>query len=595
MNEPYIGLDTETHPLPQYKHYPEAALDSHMNQIRSVQISTPDHDWFIDLHSITNIEPLKALLTSERLMKSIQNASFETRNFLKHWGVFPENVFDPMLASRLFQPVLDFSIKHNLKAIVARYLNEAIDKDEQTSDWSGHLTESQIQYGWSDSRKVYQLVAPLTAKLEEAGMMRSFKIECDAVLPCAEMELYGVAVDLEELDRIEKVMQERLVVLKDRCKTLLPHRIFGLFEQESVELDSPVQLKNALNDKYNLGLESTDSQELVKHRAKYPKLIDTLLDYSSLEHNLSTYCKPILKHVHPVTKRLQPAYKQLRQWQHRATIANPNLNLPRPNSFGPGVKDEIFKENFYFDTSFRHTIIPADGNLFSIVDLAGNQARIVADTFMANEPTMKEEFQLGALADIYRRTASEILKKTKIAVSKEERQRAKTWVLSFLFAAGAQRYMEQKLKDTRIPSSIYQCRSERAAFFGVFKALPPWHQRALEEALYKGYVETPFGRRIYISEEHCSLNRAVNFPVCAAEKDGTALAGGRLSRELKRQNIKATPAIWVYDEWVLEGSPSAIEQAHPIHMKIMKDSMDEVFQDVPAAVEGGVGPTWASK
>lgn len=595
MKEPVIGLDIETYPLPEYKHIEKAALDPHMNAIRSVQISTPEHDWFIDLHYVTDIRLLKILFSSEKVAKAIQNATFETRCFLKHWDIFPENVFDTLIASRLFQPAFTPQIKHKLGDITERYLSVHMDKNEQLSDWSGELTKSQIQYGWNDSRRVLELVPVLTEKLRETGMLWPFKIECDAVLPCAEMELNGVDVDLIALSRIQKVMEQRLAELKEEAKFLLPHKIFGLLEQESAELDSPIQLKNALNSQYNLGLESTDGQELVQHRYKYPKLIDCLLDYSSLEHNINTYCKPILKHIHPVTKRLQPAYKQLRQWQHRATIANPNLNLPRPNSFGPGVKDPIFVKNFHFDVSFRDTITPATGNLFSIVDLSGNQARIVADTFMANEPTMKEEFALGALADIYRRTAAEILKKLKTAVSKEERQRAKTWVLSFLFGAGAKRYMEQKLKDTRIPSSIYQCRKERTAFFGVFKTLASWHQNSFEDALSKGYVETPTGRKIYIPEEFCSMNRAANFGVCATEKDGTALAGGRLSRELRKQNIKAWPAIWVYDEFVLEGSPSAVEKAYPIHSRIMKNSMDEILQDVPAAVEGGIGPTWGSK
>lgn len=603
--EKIIGLDTETHALQAYSNDDKAGLDPYKNRIRLIQIATKENSWIIDLNYVTDIEPIKLVISDPSVVKIIQNAKFETINFLHHWNIYPETVFDPMLAAYLFRQAWDKQTKHGLGALCERYLGIHLNKDKQKSDWSRELSESQIDYAYNDVEHLLALREKLVTKIVEAGMVKSAKIEFDAVLPLAQMELYGLTVDWNIVSQLSSIIEERISKIKKYLATELPSKNYSLFEDESINLNSPDQLLDAFevrtgvrltkwDSKEKKEVESTDKNALLKHRAAHPKLVDALLDYGSLSQMKSTYLDGLHEKVHPITKKIHPEYLQFGQWQHRCSARNPNLNFARPDRFGQKVSTPAFIENFKAPINFRQIFIPTDGCKYSIADFANNQLRIIADEFFANETSLIEEFNRPN-ANPYKRIASNGLGKLFDDVTPQERQLYKMLTLSLIFIASARRFCQARLADSREEVSIEQAQAEINKFFKAVPNIKKWHESYPPKVRELGYVTTPFGRRIYIPEEYITPNRASNFPICGTEVDGAKMAIGSLSRELLKQKVNAHPSMFVYDEIVLEANESEAQEVLDLQIQVMRDSMQQCLQAVPAVATGNLGMSWADK
>lgn len=596
------ALDIETCAKDGWKNDPEGGLDPYRSRIRLVQLATREHSWIIDLNHVTEIEPLKRILEDPKILKIGQNLKFETSFFLHHHGVYPDPIFDTMLASRMLQPAYDFFWKNGLDAIAARFLNEVLPKDQQKSDWSrAELSAEQIEYAHRDAEILIPLYDVLRAKLIEAGMVRSAKIEFDAVLGMADMELAGLTLDRDVLAKITVEIEERLHQLKLYLATEMPSQQCGLFEQEGVNIDSPPQLIEAFRKKTGITLtnwnretkreeESSDKYALLKHRAAHPILVDALLDYGSLSQILATYCDKLVPHIHPITGRLHPDYRSIGQWQHRCSLKNPNLNFPRSDRYGS--KSPLV--NFKSDLNFRQLIKAPDDRLFSIADFANSQLRIIADSSFANEQSLQDEFN-GPSPNPYARIAANGLGKRKEDVTKQERYAFKMLTLALIFIAGLERYRQARLAETREEISRSKAGHDIATFFKALPAVKAWHQWGPEQAAERGYVESVFGRKIWIPEPYMNGNKAVNYPICATEVDGSKLALGRLARALRKQKLDARPVLFVYDEIAVETSKADSVAVQTLQCSIMKSSMQEVLKLVPADVDANLGTSWSDK
>lgn len=600
------GIDVETTALEDWQNDPDAGLDPFKSRPRLIQIATNEISWVLDMNYVKDITPILNLFPTD-VMWVIHNALFETKVFLHHFNAYPDRVFDTFLASRLLQVCFDYLHKNSLEACAERYIGVKLDKTEQRSGWKGELSESQLDYAFKDAEVLLPIYRVLSQILEQEGMSWSARVEFDAVLPLAEMELRGLTLDRKILTDLTGLIETRIYNLERYLATELPEQQYGLFQQDPINLNSPQQLIDAFERRTGVRLtkrvrgegwgewnekESADKTALLRHRKAFPRLVDALLDYGSLSNFLG-FCE-VYKSIHPVTGKIHPEILQLGQLQHRTATRHPNLNFPRPNSFGPGVSTPSLIENFKADVSFRQLFMAEEDRMLSIVDFAGNQLRILCDEPFANERSLIEEFNRPK-ANPYKRIASLGLGIPYDQVTDVQRFAYKTLTLALMFICGVDRFMDTRLEETREEMKRWQAELEIASFFKAVPGVSNWHGRVLPELKEKGYVYTPKGRKIWIRPEYMTPNRAANFPICGTEVDGSKLAIGRISREIRRQGIDSRPVMFVYDELVYDVRESEAQKMLDLQIKMMQDSMSECLVKVPSIVEGSIGKSWGSK
>jgi DNA polymerase I len=603
-----FGFDIESTALPEWKGDKRAGLDPWKSQIRSFQISTREYSWFIDLFKIKDVTAIIQLLSDPDIVKAIHNASYEQSMIMHKFGVVIENLFCTMIASRLLAPkgwIGGGGFRgHGLADAMRFHCHREISKDEQKSDWGGELTESQISYAHIDAEAALELYYVLKEKLENVGMTRCSEIEFDAVLGFSDLYLNGLDVDMKVIDHIGDVLQGRIAGLYRYLASELPSNNYGFFYDEAVKLSSREQLYDAFFKKTGIKLLiedketgedkiSTAAGTLLEYRGEHPKLVDALIDHSSLNHIYDTYCKDFKGYIHPITGKVHPDYAQIGQWQHRPSANKPNaLNVPRGSTFGPGVNAAIFKETYWNPISFRDAFFAPDGYKIVKTDFATNQFRILAD--FSRDQVLLDEFAKPD-ANPYKRLAGEFLGIPVLDVTPEQRQSAKTLVLAFCFGAGAKKHQITTLEQSRVPITFEKAEQDRDRFFRVLKGLGKWIKAQPPMAEERRYTEARSGRKVFFPRDARPYSDCINYPITTTEVDGAKLSLGRVAREIRQNNWNAKLIMHPYDEIVCCVADNQASEWAEVQSKIMKESMDEFMVTVPSMTETNIYQTWGSK
>jgi DNA polymerase I-like protein with 3'-5' exonuclease and polymerase domains len=213
-----------------------------------------------------------------------------------------------------------------------------INKEQQRSNWSGELSEHQLEYAARDASVLVPLREKLAAKLDETDLLITAEIEFGCVLSIAAMELAGVHLDVDRWrELMNKMTIERDAVASELQKVLgvgaAQMNLFG--EPEPINLDSPSQVKEALA---RIGIEVEDTREwrLSKLADEHP-IIARLLEQRGLSKNLSSFGENILEYINPATGRLHPDFRQIGTPTGRITkpIANKTAALGSVKLFSP--------------------------------------------------------------------------------------------------------------------------------------------------------------------------------------------------------------------------------------------------------------------
>ena len=387
----------------------------------------------------------------------------------------------------------------------------------------------------------------------------------------AEMELTGVAVDVEQLRALSITLDVEIKSVEQR-----------IYDQagEEFNIGSPKQLQTILYEKLGLAASkktktgfSTNAAALEELSVDYP-IVDDILRYRELTKIKSTYADALPKLANSRTGRIHTSLNQAVTATGRLSSSNPNLqNIPVRTDLGRQIRKA-------FVASGRNMLLSAD---YSQIEL-----RILAH--VTKDKGLVEAFQ--ADEDIHAATASNIFNVPLDEVTPEMRGRAKT--INFAVIYGMADFTLSKT----LGLSVKEARDYIDTYFARFPGVLHYTEQTIDMAREEGCVKTLLGRRRYIPDIHNSNRNirqfaeraAVNMPIQGTAADIMKAAMIRVHKGLKADNLASKMVLQVHDELLLEVVPGELEAV----AKHVRQGMEAAFEmTVPLKVDVKAGKNWA--
>jgi DNA polymerase-1 len=429
------------------------------------------------------------------------------------------------------------------------------------------------EYSGEDSEMTLAVHRSLWPEIEADAKLREVyeRIELPTAAVLERIERNGVLIDSALLARQSQDLAERMVALEQQA-----YEIAG----QPFNLGSPKQIGEILFTKLGLpvkkktasGAPSTDEEVLAELAADYP-LPARLLEYRSLAKLKGTYTDKLPLMVNPATGRVHTNYAQAVAVTGRLASNDPNLqNIPIRTPEGRRVREA-------FIAPPGHVVLSAD---YSQIEL-----RIMAH--ISEDPALLRAFAEGI--DVHRATASEVFGLPVAEVSSEQRRYAKVINFGLIYGMGAfglanNLGIEQKAAKDYIDRYF-------ARFAGVKRYMDETRLRAREQ----GYVETVFGRRLWLPQINAGSGplragaerQAINAPMQGTAADLIKLAMIAVQAELDRERRASRMVMQVHDELVLEVPEAELDWAKAAIPRLMA-SVAQL--KVPLLAEVGVGANW---
>ena len=521
---------------------------------------------------------LKPLLEDQTRLKVGQHLKFD-RNVLRNHGIHLQGIaFDTMLESYVLNSTAS---RHNMDDLAKKYLNYTTQTFEDVAGKGvKQLTFNQVElekaafYAAEDADITLRLHQTLWPQVEKEPALKALLLEME--LPLAEvlsdMERTGALIDPFLLQNQSQQIEVRLAELEAQA-----HEIAG----GPFNLSSPKQLGEVLFEKLQLpvikktpkGAPSTAEEVLQELAYDYP-LPKLLLEHRSLSKLKSTYTDKLPLMIAQSTGRVHTSYHQAVTATGRLSSTDPNLqNIPVRTEEGRRIR-----QAFVADQGYK--IVAAD---YSQIEL-----RIMAH--LSEDEGLLRAFAQGQ--DIHRATAAEIMGIEPDAVTSDQRRNAKAINFGLIYGMSA----FGLAKQLGIPRHEAQRYMDR--YFERYPGVLTYMERTRQQAEQAGYVETLFGRRLYLPDikaKNMGLRKAAERAAINAPMQGTA------ADIIKRAMIKL--AAWikgcdadsirmvmqVHDELVFEVREDKLDAYLPVIRQYM---MDAASLKVPLDVGIGVGDNW---
>ncbi|MDB4138743.1 DNA polymerase I [Methylophilaceae bacterium] len=571
------SLDTET-----------TSLNPMTAKLVGISISThPGSGFYIPIgHQDLNYEQLsinsinkylKPALEDQSILKIGQNIKYDAHIFL-NYGIELHGINnDTMLMSY----VLESNESHGMDKLALKYLNhKCISYESLVGKGVNQITFDQVsiddavQYAAEDADVTLQLYNHLTALLEKEKSLYSIyqDIEIPAMNALIKIERNGVLIDHKILQNQSHVIGEKLIKLEDKA-----HELAG----QPFNLSSPKQLQEILFEKLGIkplkktptGTPSTSEDVLSELSANYP-LPKLILEYRGLAKLKSTYTDKLPKMINEITGRVHTSYNQAVAITGRLASSDPNLqNIPIRTEDGRKVREAFIAPQGY-------KILSAD---YSQIEL-----RIMAH--LSKDQRLIEAFKNNE--DIHKITAAEIFNCDLSSVSSEQRRYAK--VINFGLIYGMSAFgLAKNLNIERVAAQNY---IER--YFSRYPSVRNYMEEAKQFAKNNGYVETYFGRRLWVPEINGSngIRRAaaeraaINGPMQGTAADLIKMAMNAVDNWIKQsKEITGKMIMQVHDELVFEVPENEVD----LFKENIKDLMENIAElDVPLKVDIGIGGNW---
>jgi len=522
------------------------------------------------------LDKLRPWLEGEQHKKLGQNLKFDLHIFANH-GIVLRGIHDDTL---LQSYVLESHRPHELGNLALRHLNlatigyaDVVGKGAKQICFDQVDLDTATRYAAEDADVTLQLHHALAPQIDvQGGLQYVYRnIELPVMRVLYEMERNGVLLDCDLLRIQSRELGEKLLALEAKA--------FDAAGQP-FNLNSPKQLREILFDKLGLpakkktpgGDPSTDEEVLQELALDYP-LPKILLDYRGMAKLKSTYTDKLPQMVDRKTGRVHTSYSQAVAVTGRLASSDPNLqNIPVRTAEGRRIR-----EAFVAPRGSR--IVSADYSQIELrimAHLSGDVGLLTA--FASNE-------------DIHRATAAEIFMVAHGDVDSEQRRYAK--VINFGLIYGMSSFgLAKQLGIERGAAQAYIDR-----YFARYPGVADYMQCTREQAKSQGYVETVFGRRLWLPEINASngMKRqaaeraAINAPMQGTAADLIKLAMIAVQRWLETEKLQTRLIMQVHDELVLE----APEGELPHVKEKLRDLMCQVAElKVPLLVELGDGGNW---
>jgi len=527
------------------------------------------------LEKTTALSLLKPVLENPSIQKVGQNFKYDLTIFARN-GIDVQGVaFDTMLESY----VLNSTGRHNMDDLAKRYLgHQTISFEEIAGKGKNQLTFNQIQleqaaeYAAEDADVTMKLQQVLWEKLsKEPTLEKLFKeMELPLLGVLSRMERRGVLIDSDALFLQSNEIANRLSELEEQAYVLAG---------QPFNLASTKQLQEILFDKLGLpviqktpkGAPSTN-EEVLEELAFSHELPKVLVEHRGLSKLKSTYTDKLPQMVNPQTGRVHTSYHQAVTATGRLSSSDPNLqNIPIRNEEGRRIRQAfIAREGF--------TIVAAD---YSQIEL-----RIMAH--LSQDQGLINAFTQGK--DIHRSTAAEIFGVALDEVTSEQRRNAKAINFGLIYGMSAFG-LSRQLSIGRADAQSYM-----DLYFKRYPGVQTFMHDIREKAKAQGYVETLFGRRLYLPDINSSngmRRKAAERVAINAPMQGTAadiIKRAMIQLDQKLQNDPDIEMIMqVHDELVFEVRSEKVAFYSELIKTQMESAADLV---VPLIVDVGQGTNW---
>ena len=575
---PYVSFDTET-----------TSLDYMQAQLVGISIALePNEAFYIPInHNYEGVgeqldedvvlDALRPFLESENIPKIGHNLKYD-RHILHNVGIeLKGKLLDTMLYSYVNNSTIT---RHNLDAVSKRYLNinptsyeEVAGKGAKQISFSEVSIDVASEYASEDSDialQLYHHIEPLVEKEKRLANLYT-EVEGPLIYTLGDIERNGVLIDSEKLNQQSKKLEAKILELESKVQ-----KNAG----EDFNLGSPKQLQEILYGKLGLpvikktpkGQPSTSEAVLQELSMDFP-IVKDILSYRAISKLKSTYTDKLPKMVNPDTGRVHTSYHQAVTATGRLSSSDPNLqNIPIRSEEGRRIREAFIAPDDY-------KILAAD---YSQIEL-----RIMAH--LSKDDGLLDAFAKGQ--DIHKATAAEIFSSAIDDVTPNQRRSAKAINFGLIYGMSAFGLSKQ-LQITRAEAQSYI-----EQYFDRYPKVKDYMEETKLSAKQMGYVETVFGRRLYLADIDSSNYQrrqyaersAINAPMQGTAADLIKMAMTDLHQRIIAQSFDAKIIMQVHDELVIEVHQSQADELSGITLETMSNIAE---LDVDLKVDADLGSNW---
>jgi DNA polymerase-1 len=519
---------------------------------------------------------LKPWLEDGARRKVGQNLKFDMHVLANHGVQLAGVAHDTLLESY----VLEVHERHDLDSLSQRHLGwKTITYDEVTGKGAARIgfeavsVERATEYAAEDADCALAVHEKLHAAIAAEDKLRRVyeTIEMPVMPVLYRMERNGVLLDRAKLEAQSHQLGREMLEIEQKA-----YAAAG----QPFNLNSPKQIQEILFERQQLpvkkktasGQPSTDEDVLAELALDYP-LPKLLLEYRAFAKLKSTYTDKLPKMIHPETGRVHTTYSQAVAVTGRLASNDPNLqNIPIRTPEGRRIREAF--------------VAPAGGRIVS-ADYSQIELRIMAH--LSGDAGLRHAFAHGQ--DVHRATAAEVFGRSLDEVTPDERRTAK--VINFGLIYGMSAFgLAQNLGIERATAQAYI-----DSYFSRYPGVKRYMDDTREQARREGYVETVFGRRLWLPEIRSSNparragaeRAAINAPMQGTAADLIKLAMIAVQRWLDAERLQSRLILQVHDELVLEVPERELERAR----EGVREHMQDVARlEVPLVVDLGTGEDW---
>ena len=523
------------------------------------------------------LEKLKPLLESDEHKKVGQHIKYDM-NVLANYGIEMKGIaFDTMLESYVLNSTAS---RHDMDSLADRYLGvKTVKFEDIAGKGKKQLTFNQIEleqagpYAAEDADITLRLHQAIDAQLsKDEKLSKVFtEIEKPLIPVLSHIERNGALVDPKVLGEQSTELAARMIELEREA-----YEIAG----KEFNLASPKQLQQILFEEQGIpvikktpkGAPSTAEDVLQELALEYP-LPKRILEHRSLSKLKSTYTDKLPLMINPRTQRIHTSYHQAVTATGRLSSADPNLqNIPVRTQEGRRI---------------RHAFIAPKGYKIVAADYSQIELRIMAH--LSQDKGLLEAFSKGA--DIHSATAAEVFKVDLNEVSSDQRRSAKAINFGLIYGMSAFGLAKQ-LGISRKEAGQYI-----EHYFATYPGVQNYMDDVRTKAQEQGYVETIFGRRLYLPEikaknamrRQAAERTAINAPMQGTAADIIKRAMVSVDNWLAGADYDVRMIMQVHDELVFEVREDQVDAFVDEVKQQMSGAAD---LDVPLLVEAGVGDNW---